>query len=663
MTEFEKRLVRAAERGEPLVCPPSAPAVRAELIRELLLGRHGELDPRGVQIEGAHITGALDLDRIAASVGLYLYDCVIDEPIEARYAQLPALTLRGGQCAGLQADGIRIDSDLYLEGGLRAQGNDKHGLIRLVGGHIGGDLSLEEVDLTNKTGPAVAAERVHVDGSVFIRQKIRITGAREKGAIHLASARISGDLEMNDARITNLTGPAVNADDIRIEGSAFLTHGFRAVGHCGDSAVSFDNASVTQNIKLSNAEITNKSGCGFDLNSARIGGGVFFGRLVKISGHGLDGAVDVAGARIGANLELEAEVINDLGPAVNANSVDVGEGLFLHNGTQLTASDGRTGAIELTNGHIAGDLDFIHAVVTNSIGSAVAADQVHVGGQLVLRDKIRLTGSGANGAVVLRGARISRFDGWSKAELEVRLGRGPLLDLREMVIGTSVTLPPALMCPAYACAHRRWVRLDEFSYASLGPEWNWQQWLHLIRRHTPAYHASAYQRLAAVERAAGHDGTVRRILMAQQTDLRRRSPKALGGALTRWFHWLWGVLAGYGYRSRRTAAALLLVLTVAGALGWLAGQVPTRPGHLAAERVASATTTAGVPCSTVELIGLGLDRGLPLGTTGMRARCDLDTAARAGQAFTAAIWLVQLAVWGLATLALAGYTNLVRKPG
>ena len=49
--------------------------------------------------------------------------------------------------------------------------------------------------------------------------------------------------------------------------------------------------------------------------------------------------------------------------------------------------------------------------------------------------------------------------------------------------------------------------------------------------------------------------------------------------------------------------------------------------------------------------------------TGMRARCDLDTAARAGQAFTAAIWLVQLAVWGLATLALAGYTNLVRKPG
>jgi hypothetical protein len=121
-----------------------------------------------------------------------------------------------------------------------------------------------------------------------------------------------------------------------------------------------------------------------------------------------------------------------------------------------------------------------------------------------------------------------------------------------------------------------------------------------------------------------------------------------------------GALAGYGYRARRTAAALLLVLVVAGAIGWWAGQVPTRPGHLAAERV---TTAAGTPCSTVELIGLGLDRGLPLAMTGMRARCDLDSASKKGQAFTAAIWLVQLAVWGLATLALAGYTNLVRKPG
>ena len=46
----------------------------------------------------------------------------------------------------------------------------------------------------------------------------------------------------------------------------------------------------------------------------------------------------------------------------------------------------------------------------------------------------------------------------------------------------------------------------------------------------------------------------------------------------------------------------------------------------------------------------------------LRARCDLDTATTWGQAFTVAIWLVQAAVWGLATR-LAGYTGLIRKTG
>jgi hypothetical protein len=665
VTEFEKRLIGFAQRGEPLVCPKSAPAVRAELIRELLLGQHGALDPRGVQIEGARIKGAVVLDHVTAPVGLHLHDCVIDEPVEARYAHLPALTIRGGRCAGLQADGVRIDGDLIVDGGLRIDGADEDGLIRLVGSHIGGDLSLDDVELVNTAGAAVDAERARIDGVVFVRNEVRITGSGQFGAIDLSSAFIAGDLRMDgDVELTDLTGPALNATGVRVEGSVVLEDGFRAVGNNEESAISFGDASVVLNVEVSETEIINESGCGFDANNARVGGGVYFRDQVVISGHGVDGAINVASIRVGGNLEVAAEVVNAQGSALNANNADVGGGIYLDNGAQLTARD-KVGAIDLVNSHITADLDIGEAVVVNAIGPAVCADVVHVGGKLVLGDQTRLTGSGSNGALALNGARISRFSGWSDAEIVLAAGRGPLLDLQEVVVGTSVTLPPALMCPNHAvrCSHRRMVRLDEFSYASLGEGWDWQQWLHLIRRHTPAYHASAYQRLAAVERAAGHDGTVRRILMAQQEDLRRRNPGALGGPLTRRFHWLWGVLAGYGYRARRTAGALVLVLALAGFLGWAAGQVPTRPGHLAAERVSSATAATGVPCSTVELIGVGLDRGLPLGTTGMRARCDLDTAARAGQAFTAAIWLVQIAVWGLATLALAGYTNLVRKPG
>ncbi|GGU71349.1 hypothetical protein [Lentzea flava] len=506
MTDIEQRLIEAARNGEWLECAAPDNVVRAELIRKLLLGHHGQLDPRGICLEGARIEGVLDLDRVNASVALYFVDCTIDEPIKVRNASLPDLGLHGGLCAGLNADGVRVDGSLTLRGGLRIAVDTKGGAIRLLDAHVTGDLIVRDVEISNTAGTALHMNGIRVDGNIFLREKVRITG------------------------------------------------------------------------------------------------------------HGGDGAVDLVGGHIGETLEFD-------------------------------------------------DVE-----VSNSTGTAVWADRLRVAGRLFLLGQTRLSGGGGNAVISLSGACVDGgIDSGREVVLEAKAASAPVLSLEGMTAGGSVSLPPSLACTArgrrWECTNKGLVRLDDFGYTSLGPEWDWRRWLHLIRCHTPAYHASAYQRLAAVERAAGHDGTVRRILMAQQTDLRRRSPASLGGWMTRRFHWMWGVLAGYGYRARRTAAALLLVLTIAGALGWWAGQVPTRPGHLAAERVASAAAAAGIPCSTVELIGLGLDRGLPLATTGMRSKCDLDTTTRRGGAFTYAIWATQFLVWGLATLALAGYTNLVRKPG
>src|SRR5262249_6784587 len=113
--------------------------------------------------------------------------------------------------------------------------------------------------------------------------------------------------------------------------------------------------------------------------------------------------------------------------------------------------------------------------------------------------------------------------------------------------------------------------VNDFTYGSMSVDW--RHWLDLVRNHTKEYPPSRYQQLAAVERAAGHDGNARAILIAQQQDLRARAPKALGGWLTRRFHWLWGALAGYGYRARRTALALLIALCAAGAVSLWAGHV------------------------------------------------------------------------------------------
>lgn len=200
---------------------------------------------------------------------------------------------------------------------------------------------------------------------------------------------------------------------------------------------------------------------------------------------------------------------------------------------------------------------------------------------------------------------------------------------------------------------------------------SWRQWLHLLIHYTPDYLPQPYQQLTAVERAAGHDGNAREVLIAQQEDLRRRAPEALGGRVARVRHRLWGWLGRYGYRAHRLVVVLTVVLALAGDTAYAAGQVPTRPGHHAAERVTPTGTSSvtgsspagpGTPCSTAELLGLGIDRGLPLGDTGLRARCDLDTATRRGQAFTYLLWALQALLWALATLTIAAYTGLVRKP-
>jgi hypothetical protein len=48
-------------------------------------------------------------------------------------------------------------------------------------------------------------------------------------------------------------------------------------------------------------------------------------------------------------------------------------------------------------------------------------------------------------------------------------------------------------------------------------------------------------------------------------------------------------------------------------------------------------------------------------TVGVHDRCDFDTTSGWGQAITGFTWFLQLLIWGLATLFVAGYGELIRK--
>lgn len=298
--------------------------------------------------------------------------------------------------------------------------------------------------------------------------------------------------------------------------------------------------------------------------------------------------------------------------------------------------------------------------MSGSCVPALHGDGLQVEGGLFLDEGFRATGGGVLGAVRLLGARIAGQLSLEGAELTNE--DGLVLDL-ENAEAKTIFLPPETICPwgvagrSTCDATSRRVDLSGFVYASLEDS-HWSQWLHLITRHTDGYHPQPYQQLAAVQRAAGHDADARKILIAQQEDLRERGE--FGGWLTRTVHYLWGKLGGYGNRTGRIALTLLIVLLAAAGLGIAAGHIPTSPDHYVAMRTAQADDPHS-PCSLTEQIGVGIDRGLPLATTGIRSRCDFDTTSGWGQTVTWATWVLQFFVWALATLFVAGYVGLIRK--
>jgi hypothetical protein len=298
--------------------------------------------------------------------------------------------------------------------------------------------------------------------------------------------------------------------------------------------------------------------------------------------------------------------------------------------------------------------------LTNENGPALFGDGLQVDVDMIMDEGFRATGQDELGTVQLVGARIGGQLNLRGAELINQ--NGLVLDLQGAEV-TQVFMPSQVICSQALTGRSmceettRQIELSGFVYNTLDDS-DWNQWLHLITRHTRGYWPQPYQHLAAARRDAGHDADARQVLIAQQEDLRERGE--LGGWLATTAHWLWGALAGYGYRTSPTALALLVVLLAAGVLGIVAGHTSISTGRYVAMH-SQTTENPRSSCSLLEQIGVGIDRGLPLGATGIRDRCDFDTTSRRGQVITAATWVLQALVWALATLVVVGYTGLIRK--
>ncbi len=575
--------------------------IRAELIRELVLGRTGtHLDPLGVRVQGARIIGTLNLTHVPAAVGIELRGCFFERGVLLTGARLPWLTLTASHLPGLDGDGLRVDGDVLLGEGFTVTGQGEEGAVRLLGARSSGQLNLNGARLTNAAGPAFIGDGLHVDGDMF-GGGLAATGQGELSAVRLPGAHITGQLNLNRAELANQAGPALIGDGLHVNGGLVLAEGFTATGHCPRGAVRLPGAQISGQLNLDGAALINNAGPALIGDHLQVNGGVFLDGFTA-TGQGEDGAVRLPGAHVTGQLNLDrAELTNYAGPALIADSLQVDSDMFAEG---LTATGHSTdGAVRLPSASISGQLNLNGATLTNPAG--------------------------------------------------------PVLDLEDaqakhLFLPAHVFCAPGEASRSSCVPPARRLALSGLVYSSLQVV-DWREWLHLITHHTHDYRPQPYQQLAAVLRAAGRHSSAREVLIAGQRDLRDRGE--LGGRLIKGAHVLWGAVAGYGYRSGRIALGFLLVLLLAAGLGAAAGRTPTGPGRYVTAHTSQALDPHS-PCSLVEQVGVGIDRGLPLASTGISNRCDFDTSTRLGEAFAAFTSILQALVWALAALAVASYLRL-----
>jgi hypothetical protein len=447
LTDVERALFDHVMRGELLDLSAAEPVdeaamrswdssrtVRARVLRDILRGRLApDPDPHGLRLRGARIAGRLDLESLTTKVGVQLSYCLLDEGLVARGATLPLLVLSG--CRLEHPDQLPLAADRLTASYLAFDravitARCENDAVRLPGAHLG-TLACSHATIRNDSGPALGADGLRVDQAVFFKGRFNAVGTGETGVVRLAGGHL-GRLECDGATIRNRgrggdAGPALVAFGLQVDDVALFRRGFMAVG-AGDA-----------------------------------------------------GAVDLAGAHVGGDLDFSgATMRNDCGPALLAGRLRVDGDVHLDG--LKAVGDGDGGAVQLPGAHIGGLLDCTSACMSNKKGPALVAYSLQVD-QKVLLDRFEAVGAGDD-------ETLNLFD--------VRVGGVLVFDPERL---EHTTNPQARLA------------LDGLTYAGLPLESarspqgiSVDRWLSLLREGTPSYAAQPYQHFASAHRAAGNDG-------------------------------------------------------------------------------------------------------------------------------------------------------------
>ncbi len=185
--------------------------VRAVFLRGLCLNAENlNVDPRGIWLRGAKVTGILDLYGAILDRSFWFANCI--------FTDRPSLTDAKGKSLGFSGCTLpAIEADrLVLEGSLSFTGATMTGGTRLLSAKVGGQVRCADATFANKGGEAFSADGLEVG------RDLSFDGATVIGETRLLGAKVGGDVNIIGAVFTNEGGEAFSADGLEIMGRLFF---------------------------------------------------------------------------------------------------------------------------------------------------------------------------------------------------------------------------------------------------------------------------------------------------------------------------------------------------------------------------------------------------------------------------------------------------------
>ena len=206
------------------------------------------------------------------------------------------LALGGGDKAPVHEKGVFLQG-AWIEGELDFHGCDVPRSLVLFDCWfdtvpVFADASMKTLALSDSRVPGMFADGLKTTGSVFLR-KDGETAFRADGEVRLRGAKLGGNLECNDGSFENPDGNALSADGLETTGSVFLSDGFTAKG-----VVRLLGAKLGGDLVCSSGSFENPDGLALFADRLETKGGVFL-----CDGFMAKGEVRLLGAKIGGNLD------------------------------------------------------------------------------------------------------------------------------------------------------------------------------------------------------------------------------------------------------------------------------------------------------------------------------------------------------------------------